>query len=254
MALTPERILDVWERGHGQGPVVRALTLLAAAHPAAAWEELGALPLGERDRQLLALREETLGSRMEGAAGCPACGEMLDVALDTRALRSICLSPSSPGEGGWEGAGEEGRGGEGSSLAFRLRSVNSLDLLAAASCSDVEEARRLLAERCVLEARRHGEPISTGGLSEEDLQALSAALAEADPGAELLLELSCPVCRHGWWEMLDVATFFWTELDVQARRLLREVHVLARAYGWREADVLALSPRRRRFYLEMVSA
>ena len=36
-----------------------------------------------------------------------------------------------------------------------------------------------------------------------------------------------------------------------ARRTLRDVHVLARAYGWREADVLALSPTRRQIYVEL---
>src|SRR3954471_574881 len=185
MALTSERILDVWERGQGQGPAARALALLTAAYPEAAWEDLGALPLGERDRQLLALREETLGSRMEGAAGCPACGELLDVALDARALRSGV-------RGGAPGELELSR----DSLELRCRLPNSLDLLAAAGCSGAEEARRLLAGRCLLEARRNGEPVSAGELSETDLQSLSAALAEADPGAELLLELCCPACRH----------------------------------------------------------
>ena len=44
------------------------------------------------------------------------------------------------------------------------------------------------------------------------------------------------------------------ELATQAKRLLREVHFLARAYGWREADILAMSARRRQAYLEMVGA
>ena len=107
---------------------------------------------------------------------------------------------------------------------------------------------------CVVEARRESVPVPATDLAAAEVAALSAALAEADPGAELLLELQCPACERGWWELLDVATFLWAEVEVQARRLLREVHVLARAYGWREADVLALSPRRRRLYLEMVSA
>ena len=42
------------------------------------------------------------------------------------------------------------------------------------------------------------------------------------------------------------ARFLLRRLDGQAGQLLREVHVLARAYGWREPDVLALTPRRRR--------
>lgn len=241
-ALTPERLLDVWERGQGYSPTVLALALLSAAEPEAAWEDLGALPLGERDRRLLELREETLGRSIEGVARCPACGEPLDIALDARELRS---------------GAEPGPLAEQVSLTgveLRFRPANSHDLLAAERCAGVEEARRLLAARCLLEARRGDLAVAESDLSEEDLQALAAGMAEADPGAELLLELGCPACGHAWEELLDVASFFWAELDVQARRLLREIHGLALAYGWREADVLALSPRRRRLYLEMVSA
>jgi hypothetical protein len=241
-ALTPERLLDVWERGQGHGPTVRALALLSVAEPEAAWEDLGALPLGERDRRLLALREETLGRAIDGVARCPACNEPLDVALDARELRSGAEPAPLPRRVSRDG------------VELRFRPVNSHDLLAAERCAGVEEARRLLAGRCLLEARRGDLPVAEADLSEEDLQALASGLAEADPGAELLLELRCPACGHAWDELLDPASFFWAELDVQARRLLREVHALASAYGWREADVLALSPRRRRLYLEMVSA
>jgi hypothetical protein len=241
-ALTPERLLDVWEHGQAYSPTVRALALLSAVEPEAAWEELGALPLGERDRRLLAAREETLGSSLEGVARCPKCGEPLDVALDARELRSTREPGPLPEQVSRDG------------LELRFRPANSHDLLAAETCPGVEEARRLLAGRCLLDARRGDLPISEADLSEEDLRALAAGLAEADPGAELLLELRCPACGHAWEELFDVASFFWAELDVQARRLLREIHLLARAYGWREADILALSPRRRRFYLEMMSA
>lgn len=242
-ALTPSALLDAWEQGQGHGPTVRALALLAAADPhQAAWEELSALPLGERDRRLLELREGTLGPRLEAIARCPGCGEALDVELDTRELRA----------GAETGATEAELSQEGLELHFRL--LNSLDLLAAERCGGIGEARRRLAERCLIEARRAGVPVAAAELAEEDVAALSEALAAADPGAELLLELRCPGCERGWWELLDVASFVWAEMEVQARQLLREVHALARAYGWREADVLALSPRRRRLYLEMVGA
>lgn len=241
-ALTPERLLDVWDRGQEHGPTVRALALLSAADPEAAWEDLGALPLGERDRCLLAVREQTLGPRLEVVAHCPACGEPLDVALDARELSAGAEAPRPRPD-------RVSRDG----LELRFRPANSHDLLAAERCPGVAEARRLLAGRCLLEARRDERPLAAADLSEEDVQALAAGLAEADPGAELLLELRCPACNHDWDELLDVAAFLWAEVDVHARRLLREIHVLARAYGWREADVLALSPRRRRFYLEMSS-
>jgi hypothetical protein len=37
-----------------------------------------------------------------------------------------------------------------------------------------------------------------------------------------------------------------------AKAYLNEVHMLAWAYGWREADILAMSSARRQFYLERV--
>ncbi|HET9212937.1 MAG TPA: phage baseplate protein [Thermoanaerobaculia bacterium] len=241
-ALTSSALLDAWEQAQGHGPTVRTLALLAAAGPQTDWEELSALPLSERDRRLLELREGTLGVRLEAVARCPGCGEPLDVELDTRELRA----------GAETGAAEGALSREGLEMRFRL--LNSLDLLAAERCGGVGEARRRLAERCLLAARREGVPVAAAELAEEDVAALAEALAAADPGAELLLELRCPACGNGWWEILDVASFVWAEMEVQARQLLREVHALARAYGWREADVLALSPRRRRLYLEMVGA
>jgi hypothetical protein len=43
-------------------------------------------------------------------------------------------------------------------------------------------------------------------------------------------------------------------MDARARALLAEVHSLARAYGWTEPEILALSPQRRAAYLEMAGA
>jgi hypothetical protein len=79
-------------------------------------------------------------------------------------------------------------------------------------------------------------------------------LAECDPWAESLLELTCPECRHEWTVLLDVAVFLWTQIRTRAQRLLRDVHTLASAYGWREADILTMSSRRREAYLELVGA
>ena len=62
---------------------------------------------------------------------------------------------------------------------------------------------------------------------------------------------TCPACGHDASITFDVVSYLWNEIDEWAKRVLVEVHVLAAAYGWSERDVLALSPRRRRLYLEM---
>jgi hypothetical protein len=100
---------------------------------------------------------------------------------------------------------------------------------------------------------RSGEIIPSTELPPAVVQQLSAQLAEMDPQAEIILTPICPACGHSWQVLFDIVTFFWTELSGQARRLLQEVYRLARAYGWSEADILAMSPLRRQFYLELVS-
>jgi hypothetical protein len=86
------------------------------------------------------------------------------------------------------------------------------------------------------------------------LGAVEDQMAAADPQADVRLALSCPACGHQWQEVFDIVSFLWGEVQAWALRLLREVHTLASAYGWSEADILALSPQRRQMYLEMVGA
>jgi hypothetical protein len=77
-------------------------------------------------------------------------------------------------------------------------------------------------------------------------------MADADPQADVRLALDCPACGHNFLAAFDVAAYLWSEVNAWAYRLLGEVHSLASAYGWREEDILAMSPWRRRVYLEMV--
>ncbi len=74
----------------------------------------------------------------------------------------------------------------------------------------------------------------------------------ADPQADVQLNLSCPSCNHNWQMVFDIVSFFWSEIHTWAQQMLREVHILASAYGWYEADILVMSPSRRQFYLQMV--
>ena len=78
-------------------------------------------------------------------------------------------------------------------------------------------------------------------------------MASADPMAEIHLVLDCPCCQHKWEAPFDIVAFLWREISAAARRLLREVHTIASAYGWTETEILALSPARRRIYLEIVN-
>jgi hypothetical protein len=239
--LAPSEVLDLCDRGRGRSPTSRALLLLAAAKPDTEHEDLLATPLGERDRCLLQLRALTLGQRLEAVAFCPACSGTAEIDLDSAELQAT-------------GEALPKLDLHRANLRLSVRPVASGDLLAAETCGEVEAARRVIAERCLLGAWRGEESVPVEDLEELELQGVAEALAKADPGAELILELRCPACRNVWRELLDVAAFFWAEVESRSRRVLLEVHTLARGYGWREADILALSSHRRRQYLELLGA
>lgn len=238
--LTAGATLAAWEAGANQHPLDRALTLLHAAEPGASRGELAALPVGERDARLLRLRAATLGPELAAFTACPRCGERLETAFDTTPL----LAESAPDEP------LEARGG-GARMRFRL--PDSRDLAAAAGGGSVERARRTLAERCVLEAfRDDGSAVAAAELPDRAYEALSEAMGRAAPAADVTLALQCPECGHGWEAALDVGPVFWAEVAARARVLLREVHTLAAAYHWAEAEILAMTPARRGAYLRMV--
>jgi hypothetical protein len=247
--ITESELLGVWERGWSQPPAVRALTLLAAARPDLSPQERGRLSVGDRDAQLLALRERLFGPAITGCANCPDCRELTEFTVQTSDLLAV-------------GNGREGRSSPGT-LTVReggyevlVRLPNGDDLVAGAAADGVESLRRDLLDRCVVKAvdlvREGGPPVATAALPDEILDAVSRRMAEADPLADIRLALSCPSCTSRWGLALDVADYLWSEVDSWARRLLLDVHALALAYGWDEPTVLALTPWRRECYLGMV--
>lgn len=51
----------------------------------------------------------------------------------------------------------------------------------------------------------------------------------------------------------DPAAYVWAEVENSAARLLRDVHLLAAAYGWTEAAILGMSATRRAAYLQLAA-
>jgi hypothetical protein len=237
--LSARDIVQLWEWGSDKHPLDRALALLALACPESTPEQLRGLTIGQRNSRLLTLREKTLGPTLKGFAECAHCSTPLEFSLEVAALRR----PEPDGQ-----AYHLALDG----LEIHFRPLNSLDLAAIVGLAEVGEARLRLVERCLLAATQDGQPLPAAELSESALAALVDALAEHDPQAETRFQLTCAACGHRWSALFDIVSFLWTELDARARRLLVEVHTLARAYGWREADILAMSETRRHRYLELV--
>jgi len=244
ISFTTADLLTAWERGLSQSGSRRLLTLLTAVCSEMSEEQLLTLPIGQRDGLALRLRELLFGSQLTSVAICPVCTEQLEFMLNVADIKvaanpttQTTQTPLTLALDGFE-------------LGFRL--PDSQDLLVIETISRVDEARKLLLERCLLSVARNGQVCKVDSLPEEILDKVEAAMSVADPQAEVQLDLSCPACQHKWLATFDIASFLWSEINVWAQRLLNEVHLLAKAYAWREADILAMSPTRRRFYLERV--
>ena len=241
--LSGRELLSLWEQCEPLHPVDQALAIVAAARPEIPPDELGRLSLGQRDALLLELREALFGHAMEAFVECPLCQEHLVFSMSTAEIRS--MAP------GGDASGATTLTVEGVSLDYRL--PNSEDLAAIVGAPGLEAARMELLRRCVVGAHQDGQPVNPRDLPQPVIDALSAEIESRDPLAELRTDVACPACGHGWSPVLDVTAFLWTEISMQVKQLLRDVHQLARWYGWREADILAMSGRRRQLYLEMAN-
>ena len=240
--LSASELLAVWERGSGQSPVQQALTLLAAACPETPLDALAQWSIGQRDARLLALREWAFGPQLVGLATCPGCNGAVELTLN---VADILMEPTG------EPAEALSLKARDSEVRFRL--PNSLDLAAIDGCEEAATARHLLLERCLLAVGDSGGERPPEPLPADIVEAIAERMARADPQADVQLALACPACGRQWQAAFDIVSFFWSEIDAWARRILRDVHILASAHGWREADILAMSPWRRQAYLDMVS-
>ena len=240
--LTQPTLMAVWDAAAGLPATRRALALLAGGCPDETPETLGQLSVGRRDARLLTLRGWAFGSEIDSLADCPGCGECTELSFRVADVLAVGgLDPQPPA------VTVPMNGGE---LRFRL--PNTLDLEAVEAARTEPERVAILLRQCRLPAG-DGEPdAGADPLPDAVVAAVAERMAEADRHAGIELALSCPGCGHHWLAPFDIAQFVWSEVDAWARRTLYDVHVLARAYGWRESDVLALSPRRRQLYLEMV--
>jgi hypothetical protein len=239
-ALSASELLDAWERGLTQQPIEQGLTLLAAACPESPPEELARLSIGRRDARLLELREMIFGPQLVSLAGCPACGQRLE--LNFTVANILAEQPRGQVE-------MLAFARDGYEIQFRL--PNSADLIRMKGW-EADEARSLLFGRCLIEAHHNRETRSIDDLPPEIVEAVVEQMAEADPQADIRLNLSCPACGHRWQAPFDIGSFLWAEVDAWAHRMLRDVHALASRYGWREPDILQMSARRRQLYLEMI--
>lgn len=212
-----------------------------------------ALTVGDREALLLHLRRITLGEHIQAILTCPRqdCAHLMDLDLQISDL----LLPAYPDPQPWYDLKLEI---EGDCYQVRFRLPTGADQAAVANVQPASQAVDRLLQRCVKQVHRmqeRGEPdeLPQAWIAPIASQ-LASAMADRDPQAELLLNLTCPDCGHPFTTLLDTASYLRQELTTHMQGLYQEVHWLAFYYHWSETDILRMTTRKRRRYLDLLTA
>jgi len=186
--------------------------------------DVDALTLGDRNALLLALLRVTYGEHLSWAFECEVCGERLDVEVHIDDLLRITSAPRER------------------DVAAVFRLPTPADLVAISGL-DIPAARDELVQRCI-----------TGAidLDEQSIADIEEAMSHADPLADVELALRCDACAHVAYASVDLTAELLSRLARESA-MTQDVHALALAYGWTEADVLELTRPRRHEYLAYVA-
>lgn len=233
-ALTATDILRLDER-LADGRSEPALVLLAHVHPDRSAEVLAELPLGTRNAALWALRGRSFGPSASARARCATCNTELELDVPTTIHGSSCnVDDVAVAVGDYE-------------VVARL--VTTADVLALGVHEEHASARAVLIARCVVAATHRGIAILAAELPPEVVTAVADRLEEQDPDACAAVACACAECGAHCELAFDVASFLGEEIAGRAVRIIDDIDALARAYGWNETEILALSGQRRRRYL-----
>lgn len=239
-SLSSTELLRVWELGDRRPVWYRAMLLLGVLCPDRTQKELAKISLGQRNARVFQLCETMFGRNVTAFVHCPRCDEALQFQVD---CHHISLTQPPAPEGQLFSTVVAG-------LEIQFRPLNSHDLSLIEEKHDLTTKRRFLAGRCLIRTSQAGIKIDTTQLPESVIDAIGEQLAEHDPLSDVRFQVDCASCEHQWSAPFNIVTFVWTQLAAKAQRLLDDVHALARAYGWRENDILNMSAVRRNSYLE----
>jgi len=238
--LDAEALLTLWECAFGQPASTRDDALLRVS-----FEGVGPWTLGERNAKLVELHARLFGREAELLSHCPACGTVAQFSGDCEALATQ-MWPRL------DNAPPHRLEAQGHVIEFRL--PDGADIAIASGEEGDEDFPQLLLDRCVFACTREGNKVPVRQLPASVLDALSQHMETLDPGASVSFALDCPQCATRWQAPLDIGEMVWQKVRAAAERVLLDIDVLARAYGWTEREVLRLSPLRRAAYLQMVAA
>lgn len=189
----------------------------------------------DRDRLLAEVYERTFGPLIESVVQCVLCEELFDLTFSIRdLLASLDFAKSSA----LATHDQDGTYRLTNGLRFRL--PVGADELAVVGLPP-EAAQSELLQRCIIESNQAVE-----------IDVVQEAMEEIAPVMDLELDARCPECGGKQPVHFDIQFYLLRALLQERRRIGREIHRLAVAYGWSLNEILSLSRRERQAFVEFI--
>jgi len=194
--------------------------------------------VGDREFLILKLRQMTKGSKLHVTLHCApdGCGKDMAISL---ALDSIPIE-----ERAVEGRIFTHELDAADRIEFRLPTGEDQEELAGRT--DHAAAVSELLTRCIVAVP----PALTFA---EAAPLVEDAIERSAPRVDLEVEARCPECGHVLTTALDLAWLALSDLAGDPGDIWHDVHVLAWNYHWPESEILALTPKARRRYIDLIT-
>lgn len=223
-------------------------------------EIIRSLLVGDRDYLVMKLRQITIGDKVEAILVCPnpKCGEKIDIDFDLKdipnkqgKMTSPFFTLMLPGQTMNEDNAENGH----YQVEFRLPNGGDQEELALLEIHNETEAVNKLLARCI--KRMDGiMEINESHIKKLSLSArrkIEKTMSELAPQIGLEMEAKCPECKKNFSFNFNLSQFFLDEMKIKMDQLYQEIHLLAFYYKWSESEILSMTSKKRRKYLELLS-
>jgi hypothetical protein len=192
----------------------------------------------DRDRAMAAIYKHTFGARIESTIACTGCASPFDLEFSLDELLAHHDSQTD-----MAGVEEVERGiYKLLSGQARFRLPMGDDEMAVFGLPS-EESEKTFLERCLME----GDPASESKNVQQAMQAIAPVFATE-------LAANCPECGHQQAVHFDMQAFLLSAVISRRKLLIKEVHRLAKSYGWSHGEILDLPGNLRRNYVELVES
>jgi hypothetical protein len=221
-------------QNHGLRAAAQIIARLLVAGPGqVAPDDVGAATMCDFDRILAALYRMQFGDQVECHATCTTCSEPYEFAFALTRFENSAAETAPLAVG----PDQDGTFTLAEGVRFRLPTV--ADVLAIDPLRP--DATDALLARCLLDAAPGVPPAS-----------IEAAMDSVGPTLSRTLDAVCPHCNAAQAVRFDLSNFLVAMFARERPFVLRELHLLARAYGWSAQDILALTRDDRRALVRLV--